>query len=114
MSKLAKVSKQHEKTCAQLNRRLMSIPFDFNTLFPEAVAMFVQKKAESLSSCPGYLTQCFLASTTFVVARNSVIQTTSHDMPANLYVVFVGPATTGKSPALNVGSLFPMLNLKNL
>ena len=33
-------------------------------------------------------------------------------MPTNLYVVFVGPPTKGKSPALKVEALDPMLNLK--
>ena len=112
MSKLAKVARQHEKTWAQLNRRLMSIPFNYDVLFPEAVAKFVQNKAESLSSCPGYLVPCLLASTAFVIAGNNVIQTRSHEMPANLYIVFVGPPTTGKSPALKEGALDPMLNLK--
>lgn len=112
MSKLAKVARQHEKTWAQLNRRLMSIPFNYDVLFPEAVAKFVQNKAESLSSCPGYWVPCLLAFTAFVIAGNNVIQTRSHEMPANLYIVFVGPPTTGKSPALKEGALDPMLNLK--
>ena len=110
--KLSKIARQHEKTWAQLNRRLMSIPFNYNALFPEAVATFLQNKAESLSSCPGYLVPCLLASTAFVIAGNNVIQTRSHEMTANLYIVFVGPPTTGKSPALKEGALDPMLNLK--
>ena len=112
MSKLAKVAKQHEKTWAQLHRRLISIPFDYDCLFPSPVAEFVNKKAASLGSCPGYLVPCLLTSTAYIIAQNFVLRSGLQDMPQNLYMVFVGSPGTGKSQALKEGALQPMHNVR--
>lgn len=112
MSKLAKVAKQHEKTWAQLHRRLISIPFDYDCLFPPPVAEFVNKKAASLGSCPGYLVPCLLTSTAYIIAQNFVLRSGLQDMPQNLYMVFVGPPGTGKSQALKEGALQPMHDVR--
>ena len=68
MSKLAKVAKQHGFTWAQLNRRLISLPFNYDNLFTPSVAEFVKKKAASIGSCPGYLVPCLLATTAYLQA----------------------------------------------
>ena len=112
MSKLAKVAKQHEKTWAQLHRRLISIPFDCDCLLPPQVAEFVNKKAASLGSCPGYLVPCLLTSTAYIIAQNFVLRSGLQDMPQNLYMVFVGPPGTGKSQALKEGALQPMQDVR--
>ena len=112
MSKLAKVAKQHEKTWAQLHRRLISIPFDYDCLFPPSVAEFVNKKAASIGSCPGYLVPCLLTSTASIIAQNFVLRSGLQEMPSNLYLVFVGPPGTGKSRALKEGALQPMHDVR--
>lgn len=68
MSKLAKVAKQHEVTWAQLNRRLISLPFNYDSLFTPSVAEFVKKKAALIGSCPGYIVPCLLATTAYLTA----------------------------------------------
>lgn len=106
MSKLAKVAKQHEVTWAQLNRRLISLPFNYDSLFPPRVAEFVKKKAASIGSCPGYLVPCLLA-------NKSTIRCGPQEMPCNLFMVFVGPPGTGKSQALKEASLQPLHDLQD-
>ena len=113
MSKLEKVTKQHEKTWVQLHWRLISIPFDYDCLFPPLVAKFVKKKAASLGSCPGHLVPCLLTSTAYIMAQNFVLHSGLQEMPFNLYMVFVGPLGTGKSQALKEGALQPMHVVRN-
>ena len=109
MSRLAKVAKQHERTWTQLHRRLIFILFDYDCLFPPSVAEFVNKKAASLDSCPGYLVPCLLTSTTYMIADNSVLRSGS---PTFTCMVFVGPTGTGKSQALKEGALRPMHDVR--
>ena len=112
MSKLAKVAKQHERTWAQLNRLLISIPFEYDSLFSPRVSEFVKQKAASLGSCPGYLVPCLLTSTAYVISQNFLVRNGSQDMPVNLFTVFVGPPGTGKSQALKEGALQPMADVR--
>jgi len=112
MSKLAKVSKQHEKTWAQLNRRLISLPFDYDSLFTPRVAEFVNKKAASIGSCPGYLVPCLLTTTAHILAENFLIRCGSQEMPCNLFMVFVGPPGTGKSQVVKEGALQPIRDVQ--
>lgn len=64
----AKVAKQHEVTWAQLNRRLISLLFNYDSLFTPNVAEFVKKKAAFIGCCPGYLVPCLLATTAYLTA----------------------------------------------
>ena len=113
MSKLAKVAKQHEVTWAQLNRRLISLPFNYGTLFTPSVGEFVNKKAASIGTCPGYLVPCLLATTTYLTAGKSTIRCGLQEIPCNLFMVFVGPPGTGKSQALKEASLQPLHDLQD-
>ena len=45
MSKQAKLARQHENTWADLHRRVMSVPFDYEDLFPKHVHDFIPPKA---------------------------------------------------------------------
>lgn len=112
MSKLAKVAKQHDKTWAQLNRRLISLPFDYDSLFTPQVAEFVKNKAASTGSSPGYLVPCLITTTAYVIAENCLIRCGPQEMPANLFMVFVGPPGTGKSQVLKEGALKPIHELQ--
>ena len=112
MSKLAKVAKQHDKTWAQLNRRLISLPFDYDSLFTPRVAEFVKNKAASIGSSPGYLVPCLLTTTTYVIAENFLIRCGPQEMPSNLFMVFVGPPGTGKSQVLKEGALQPIHDIQ--
>ena len=112
MSKLAKVAKQHDKTWAQLNRRLISLPFDYDSLFTLRVAEFVKNKAASIGSSPGYLVPCLLTTTAYVIAENFLIRFGPQEMPSNLFMVFVGPPGTGKSQVLKEGALQPIHDIQ--
>ena len=112
MSKLAKVAKQHDKTWAQLNRRLISLPFDYDSLFTPRVAEFVKNKAASIGSSPGYLVPCLLTTTAYVIAENFLIRCGPQEMPSNLFMVFVGPPGTGKSQVLQEGALQPIHDIQ--
>lgn len=46
------------------------------------------------------------------MSENNVIETRRHEMPVQLYMVFVGPPMTGKFPELKEGALDPQLNVK--
>lgn len=98
-SKQGKLVRQHENTRADLHRRLMSMPYDYEQLFPECVYNFIEKKAVSISSCTiGYCLPCLLG--TFVLGLNSSISNGAQCLPCNLYILVSGPPTTGKSPAM--------------
>ena len=110
-SKLSKITKQHEKTWSLLHKRLMEMEFNFQELFNDNVWEFLQKKAASLSTSVGYLVPCILTSTAFVASTGSLISHKQHEIPFNLYFIFVGPPSTGKSQALKEGANLPMSTL---
>ena len=112
MSKLVKGSKQDERTWAQLNRRLIFLPFDYDSLYTLQVAEFVNKKAASIGSCPRYLVPCLLMTTVHIIAENVLIHSGSQDMPCNLFMVFVGPPETGKSQVLKEGARQPICDVQ--
>ena len=104
-SKLSKITKQHEKIWSLLHKRLMEMEFNFQEQFNDNVWEFLQKKAASLSTSVGYLVPCILTSTAFVASTGSLISHNQHDsVPFNLYFIFVGPPSTGKSQALREGA----------
>ena len=111
-SKITKLRRQHENTWADLHRRLMSMPFDYGRLFPENVFEFIEQSALSMSSCVGYLVPCLLSTTAFVMGLNSLISNESRCFPCNLYVMVIGPPTTGKSRAMKKLSSRSCYNLK--
>ena len=110
MSRLAKVAKQHERTWAQLHRRLIFMLFDYDCLFPPSIAEFVNKKAATRGSCPGYLVPCLLTSTTYITAENFFLRSGS---PTFICMVFVSPTGTGKLQALKKGALRPMHDVRS-
>lgn len=95
--RLAKLRKQPDSTWALLQKRLISLPDPFQTLFPDDVWSFIQKKAASLSTNAGYVATCLLTTTSFVGGLGATLTNGSQEMPLNLYSIFVGPPTTGKS-----------------
>ena len=54
-SKLAKISKQHEKTWCDLHMRLISVSFSFEDVFTDRVYEFITNKATALSTSIGYM-----------------------------------------------------------
>jgi hypothetical protein len=107
------ISKQDEKTWSELHRRLISLKFDYSSLFPEVVYSFMEKKSLALTSCIGYLVPCLLTTTAFVVSIDSLISNESHTFPSNIYMMIIGPPTTGKSPAMRDCAVNPMIALQN-
>lgn len=112
-SKQAKLARQHENTWADLHRRLMLMPYDYEELFPENVYNFIRKKAVSMSSCIGYFVPCLLSTSSFVVGLNSSILNGGQRFPCNLYIMIIGPPTTGKSPAMKECAVDPLILLRD-
>ncbi len=114
-SKLARVSKQHEKTWCDLHRRLISVPFSFEDVFTEPVYEFIKNKAIALSTSIGYMVPCLLTTTAFVTGLNgtTVSSSTDHRTTLNLYSVVVGPPTTGKSQAMKECAMDPLIAVRD-
>ena len=113
-SKLAKISKQHENTWAQLHRRLISLPFSYKDVFTDEVYSYIDNQAVSRSSSIGYMVPCLLISTAFVAGMNNsaVAVSPDHQVPFNLYSMIVGPPTTGKLQALGECALQPLITVR--
>ncbi len=114
-SKLARVSKQHEKTWCDLHRRLISVPFSFEDVFTEPAYEFIKNKAIALSTSIGYMVPCLLTTTAFVTGLNgtTVSSSTEHRTTLNLYSVVVGPPTTGKSQAMKECAMDPLIAVRD-
>ena len=106
LSTSAKVANQHERTWAQLHQRLISIPLDYECLFPPLVTEFVNKKAASLGSCPGYLVPCLLNTSSPRIPSFEVVPRICHPT----FIWFCRSTGFGKiaSPELKEGALQPM------
>ena len=113
--KLAKVSKQHEKTWCDLHRRLISVPFSFEDVFTQRVYELINNKAIALSTSTGYMVPCLLTTTASVTSLNgsTVCSSTDHRTTLNLYSVVVGPPTTGKSQAMKECSMDPLIAVRD-
>ena len=107
---MAKLRKQPHSTWALLQKRLISFPDPFQSLFPDDVWTFIQKKADSLSTNAGYVATTLITTTAFVGGLGATLIGTSgsQEMPLNLYSIFVGPPTTEKSQALKECAASPM------
>lgn len=114
-SKLSKLSRQHEKTWCDLQRRLITLPFSFENVFPNEVFQFIQNQATAMSSSVGYIVPCLLTTTAFVTSLNgsSLCSRSGQKMPLNLFSVVVGPPTTGKSQAMKECSVDPLLTVRD-
>ena len=110
-SKLNKLSRQPERTWSQLHKRLMEIELDYDQLFPPQIAEYLNKVASSMSTNIGYLVPSILTSTSFISAKKSLINHKQQDMPFNLYMIFVGPPSTGKSQAIKEAAISPMTTI---
>lgn len=78
-------------------------------LFSQAVAEYIRCVAYSFSSSEGYFVSCLLASTGFLVGRESLVVTAEQSMPLNLYSVVTWPPTTGKLLKL----FGPLITIRN-
>ena len=106
--RLAKLRKQPDSTWALLQKHLISLLDPFQTLFLDEVWSFIQKKADSLSTNAGCVATCLLTTTSFVGGLGATLTNGSQEMSLNLYSIFVGPPTTGKSQALKECATSPM------
>ena len=106
--RLTKLRKQPDATWALFQRRLIQLPDPFANVFPEEVWTFIQRKAESLSTNAGYVTTTLLTTTAYVAGMTTTLISGAQEMPLNLFTVFVGPPTTGKSQAIKECAVNPM------
>jgi len=107
-SRLTKLQKQPDSTWALLQKRLIALPDPFEHIFQPQVWEFIQRKANSLSTNAGYVGTSLIATTAFVAGMETTVIYGSHEMPLNLFSIFVGPPTTGKSQALKECAASPI------
>lgn len=108
-SHLAKLRKQPDNTWALLQKRLIALPDPFEKLFLPNVWNFIVNKSHSLSTNPGYVSTSLITTTTFIAGSASTLVTGTQEMPLNIYSIFVGPPTTGKSQAIKECAVSPMV-----
>ena len=107
-SRLEKLRKQPDNTWTLLQKRLIRVPDSFENLFPPNVWSFIINKSHSLSTNPGYVSTRLITTTSFIAGLASTLVTTTQEMPLNIYSIFVGPLTTGKSQAIKECAVSPM------
>ena len=111
-SKVKTISKQHPKTWAQLHKRLIPTAFDYGSVFSPSTSEFVLKKASSINSNAGYLISALLTTTLFVLSLSAKLTTyNGFQTILNIYTIFVGPPSTGKSQAFKAAASFPLNEL---
>ena len=83
MYAVSKLNKQHEQTWINLQKRLNSVQFPYQKLFPnQDVYQFVKNKAVSVGSCEGYFIPSLLTTTGFILASNNAqVNITTHKQP---------------------------------
>lgn len=106
--KLAKVRKQPDSTWTLLQKHLISFPDPFQILFPEDVWTFIREKGHSLSTNAGYVATSLVNTTTFVAGKTTTLVSGTQEMLLNLFSIFVGLPTTGKSQALKECTSSPL------
>ena len=88
--KFSKLRRQPPSTWALLHKHLITLPDPSASIFPDEVWNFIKLKADSLSTCTGFLVPCLLKTTSFVAAMNSSsnVEFGTNRMPLNLYTIF--------------------------
>ena len=108
-SHLAKLWKPPDSTRALLQKHLITLPDLFKKLFLSYVWNFIDNKSYSLSTNPGYISTSLITTTSFIAGSASTLVTGTQEMPLNIYSIFVGPPTTGKSQAIKECVVSPMV-----
>ena len=108
---LTKLRKQPNSTWAQLQKHLIALPDPFETLFPAEVWSFILNKSHSISTNPGYVSSTLITTTAFMAGTATTLKTATQEMPLNIYSIFVGPPTTGKSQAIKECAISPMASV---
>ncbi|CAH3184508.1 unnamed protein product, partial [Porites lobata] len=113
MYAVSKLNKQHEQTWINLQKRLNSVQFPYQKLFPnQDVYQFVKNKAVSVGSCEGYFIPSPLTTTGFILTSNNTqVNITTHKQPLKKFTIFVGYPGTGKSSAIQYAAQDPLENL---
>ena len=109
--RLTKLRKQPNSTWAQLQKRLIALPDPFEMLFPADVWSFILNKSHSISTNPGYVSSTLITTTAFMAGTATTLKTATQEMPLNIYSIFVGPPTTGKSQAIKECAISPMASV---
>ena len=107
-ARLTKLRKQPNSTWALLQKRLIALPDPFEQIFPAAVWNFILNKSHSMSTNPGCVSTSLITTTAFITGSTSTLTTATQEMPLNIYSIFVGPPTTGKSQAIKECAISPL------
>ena len=108
MSRMTTVAKQNTLTWSNLHARLRGSAFDYGQLFPGPVRNFFKDHALAISTCEGYLVDSVLVTSAFLISERSNVVYNGMSSKSNVYVLFVGPPSTGKSQAIQVGATDPL------
>ncbi|XP_038065707.1 uncharacterized protein LOC119735838 [Patiria miniata] len=108
-----KISRQREETWCSLHQRLSSMEFDLQGVFPRPVATYVQTQADSLSTCAGYVLSSILTTVCFLISLQCDVQLPHGKQKANMFTIFIGPPSTGKTQAIRAITTDPLLELFN-
>ena len=106
--RLTKLRKQPNGPWALLQKRLISLPNPFEKLFPTEVWNFIINKSHSIGTNPGYVSSCLITTTAFIAGSTTTLTASTQEMPLNIYSIFVGHPTTGKSQAIKECAISPM------
>ena len=109
--KLRKIRKRPKTTWFTLHKRLIGLPDPLDSLFDAEVGTFVDLQAKSLSTNRGYLMSCIITTTAFISSTLCTIESFGTTFPINLYSIFIGPPTSGKSQAIRECSTSPIESL---
>ena len=109
--RLTKLRKQPNSTWAQLQKHLIALPDPFETLFPAEVWSFILNKSHSIRTNPGYVSSTLITTTACMAGTATTLKTATQEMPLNIYSIFVGPPTTGKSQAIKECAISPMASV---
>ncbi len=94
---IRKIKKQPRKTWCGLRKRLVELVHPFEELFDDPVYLFLVRMATSLSSSVGYVSVSVITTTAFLAARVSKGECLGTAFPLNLFTIFMGPPSSGKS-----------------
>ena len=96
------VSKQAEETWSQLHRRLTKQECNYVQALGPYLKEKMQQKASACATNIGFFTTCLLSTITHLLSYQNIKFNVCDDYEVgmNLYSIFIGPPSTGKSSAV--------------
>ena len=112
-AKIRVINKQTDETWALLYKRLASMNVQYERIIhPEIVEFFINK-AKSVATHIGFMLPSVIVTCNFLLATKKVkIEAqVSYQQNLNLFMMLLGPPSTGKSPAIKEAVVEPLQNI---